>query len=164
MAKFGAVVLIAFTVVGIFYSCSDAYYWMKADKFQVPIQQATDYASQTLSPNQSIVVACPLNFINDDMVWFYLNSKAASQSNVWQYPKLAADAYTPNFNATEFVGLCQQNNTKYVFLYENGANPHYFESSLTPTDVSKMLNDTWRFTFESSFGVEPYRIFVFSFA
>jgi len=163
VAKFAAVVLIAFTVVGIFYSCADAYYWVESDQFQVPVQQATAYASLTLSPNQSIAVACPLNFINDDMVWFYLNQNASSQSHVWQYPKQAVDAYTPNFNTTEFVNLCQQNNTKYVFLYENGKNPQYYESTVAPNDIINLLNATGRFTLQNSFGTEPNRIFVFSF-
>jgi 4-amino-4-deoxy-L-arabinose transferase-like glycosyltransferase len=162
-AKFAAAFLIVFTVGGIFYSCADAYYWVESDQFQVPVQQATVYAAQTLSPNQSIAVACPLNFINDDMVWFYLNSKAPSQSHVWQYPKQAADAYTPNFNTTEFVNLCQQNNTKYVLLYENGKNPQYYESNITPNDIINMLNATGRLMLQSSFGTIPNRIFVFSF-
>ena len=164
VAKFAAAFLIAFTVVGIFCSCADAYYWVESDQFQVPVQQATVYAAQTLSPNQSIAVACPLNFINDDMVWFYLNLKAPSQNRVWQYPKQAADAYTPNFNTTEFVNLCQQNNTKYVFLYENGKNPQYYESTVTPSEIMNMFNATGRFTLQSSFGTIPNRIFVFSFA
>jgi 4-amino-4-deoxy-L-arabinose transferase-like glycosyltransferase len=163
VAKFAAAVLIALTVVGIFYSCADAYYWVESDQFQVPVQEATVFASLTLSPNQSIAVACPLNFINDDMVWFYLNQNAPSQSSVWQYPKQAVDAYTPNFNKTEFVNLCQQNNTKYVLLYENGKNPQYYESTVTPSDITNMLNATGRFTIQSSFGTAPYRIFVFSF-
>jgi hypothetical protein len=163
LAKLAATALIAFTIIGIFYSCSDAYYWVKSDQFQVPVQQATAYASQNLNPNQSIAVVCPLNFLNDDMVWFYLNSQTPSQSPVWQYPKIAADAYTPNFNTTEFVNLCQQKNAKYALLYEKGKNPQYFESNLTPSKIINMLNATGRFTLKSSFGAEPNRIFVFSF-
>jgi 4-amino-4-deoxy-L-arabinose transferase-like glycosyltransferase len=163
VSKIAAATLIAISAVGIFYSCADAYNWVKADQFQVPVQQATDYAAQTLGSNQSIYVICPLNFINDDMVWFYLNLKAPSQSHVWQYPKQAVDAYTPDFNTTEFVNLCQQNNTKYVLLYENGKNPQYYETSLTPTDIINMLNASGRFSLQSSFGAAPDRIFVFSF-
>jgi hypothetical protein len=96
-------------------------------------------------------------------VWFCLNEKAPSQSNVWQYPELAVDAYTPNFNTTEFVNLCQQSNAGYVFLYENGKTGHYFNSTLTELDVFNMLNATGRFTVQANFGTEPHRIFVLSF-
>jgi 4-amino-4-deoxy-L-arabinose transferase-like glycosyltransferase len=163
MVKVAAVVLISFVVVGIFNSCADIFYWTKSDKFQVPIQEATAYAAQTIGPNQSLAVVCPLNFINDDMVWFYLNLKAPSESPVWQYPQQAADAYTPIFNATEFVNLCQRNNTKYVMIYENDKN-RYFESALTPDDIISLLNITGRFALQSTFGLVPKRIFVFSFS
>ena len=45
-----------------------------------------------------------------------------SSNQIWQYPALAVDAYTPNFNITEFVNLCEQNNVKYIILYDYGTN------------------------------------------
>ncbi len=162
-AKIAAGVLVALTVVGVFCSCVDTFYWTKSDQFQVPIQEATVYAAQTMKPNQTIAVVCPLNFINDDMVWFYLNLQAPNESRVWQYPQQAADAYTPNFNVTEFVTLCQQNNTKYALIYENDKN-QYYGSSLTSVEVMASLKATGKFALESCFGVTPHRIFVFSFS
>jgi hypothetical protein len=163
IAKFAAGVLAAIVFVGIFYSIADNFYWTKSDQFQVPIQEATIYAAQTLNPNQSLAVVCPLNLINDDMVWFYLNLQAPSESRVWQYPQQASDAYTPNFNVTEFMNLCQRNNTKYVLIYENNKN-RYFESDLTPDDIITILNTTGRFAIQLTFGFAPKRIFVFSFS
>ena len=163
LAKLSAVFLILLVVVGVFFSCSDAYYWVKSDQFQVPIQDATVYAASTLGPNESLVVVCPVNFINDDMVWFYLNLQAPRENPVWQYPQQAADAYTPRFNATELVSWCRQNNTRRALIYENGKN-QYYGSTLTSADVIVILNATGRFSLQTNFGVTPNRIFVFSFA
>lgn len=164
VAKLTAALLIVFTALGVFYSCFDAYNWVAKDQIQVPIEQATMYAAQTLSPNQSIMVVCPLNFFSKDMVWFYLNAKTPSQNQVWQYPELAVDVYTPNFNTTELMSLCQQHNVKYVLLYEYGMTALYFNTTLTERGIYNMLNSTGRFTFQTSFGTEPNRIFIMSFA
>jgi 4-amino-4-deoxy-L-arabinose transferase-like glycosyltransferase len=161
--KLAAAVLIAFAATGVFFSCLDAYSWVAKDQIQVPIEQATAYAAQTLSPNQSIAIACPLNFLNNDMVWFYLNVKAPSQSEVWQYPKLAVDAYKPDFNLSEFTSLCQQHKAKYVLLYEYGGTARYFQTELTPNDVYNTLIDSGNFTSAASYGDEPKRVFVLTF-
>jgi 4-amino-4-deoxy-L-arabinose transferase-like glycosyltransferase len=162
-AKLGAVLLIGLTFLGVFYSCHDAYSWVSRDQLQVPIEQATEYAGQNLTGNQSIVVVFPLNYLNEYMVWFYLNAVNARPNGVWQYPKLAVDSYTPNLNTTEFINLCQLKNVKYVFLYENGGATTYFNSSLTSSQIYDTLNNTCRFIPDSSFGSAPHRIFVMSF-
>jgi len=162
MAKLAAVCLIAFAVSGIFLSYSDAQNWLSSEQTKLPIEQATAYAAQTLGSNQSIVVACPLNLLNNYLVWFYLNAKTPSQSTVWQYPTQAVDAYTLNFNTSDFVSLCQQNNAKYVFLYEY-SDLNYFNSNLTSSDISTMLTSSGRFVLMDAFGTPPNRIFVFAF-
>ena len=163
-AKLAAVILIAFTATGVYYSCADAYNWVNANQFQVPVEQASYYAAQNLNQNQTLVVACPVNRFTMFMVWFYLNIENPSQnySQTWQYPQLAADAYTPNFNTTDFISLCRERNVKYVLLYEYGWL-QYFNSTMTEKDVYNMLNETGRFTLQNSFGTWPNRIFVFSF-
>jgi hypothetical protein len=163
--RLAAGILIAFTLTGVLYSCVDAYNWVARDQIQLPIEQATNYAAQELSQNQSLVVACPLNRFNKYMVWFYLNVKNPNQdyNQTWQYPQLAVDSYTPNFSTSEFIGLCQQRNVKYVLLYESSGEWQYFNSTLTEQKVYSMLNDTGRFTLEASFGAAPNRIFVFLF-
>ena len=97
------------------------------------------------------------------MVWFYINAKATAQINVWQYPKLAADAYTPSFNTTEFVNLCSQNSVGCVLLCEPGYTNPYFNTTLTPHEVYGLLTETGRFSLEQSFGQEPNQVIVFSF-
>ncbi len=163
--KIAAVLLIAFALAGVFYSCTDAYTWVSEDRIVVPIEQATVFVSQTLSSKQSLVVACPLNLFNEYMVRFYLSTKNPNQnySQTWQYPTEAVDAYTLDFNATEFVSLCQQNTAKYVFLYEYGGL-QYFNSTQTAQTVYNTLNETGRFTLQATFGMQPNRVFVFLFS
>ena len=45
-------------------------------------------------------------------------------------PQLPVDTYTPNFNITEFINLCKQDNVKYVFTYEYGGTVPYFNTTL----------------------------------
>lgn len=161
-AKLAATLLVVLTATGIFYSCSDAYSWVAQDQLQVPIEQASQYAAQNLNGNQSVVVVFPLNYLNEYMVWFYLNAHAPQENSVWQYPQLAVDSYTPALNTTEFIDLCQQRNVQYVFLYESGAFS-YFNTTLTSGDVYTMLSNTDRFTSQATFGAEPHRIFVLTF-
>ena len=73
--KLAAALLIAFAVGSVTYSCFDAYRFVATDTFPMPIEQAVNYAAQTLNPNQTILVACPVNRFNQLMVWFYLNEK-----------------------------------------------------------------------------------------
>jgi 4-amino-4-deoxy-L-arabinose transferase-like glycosyltransferase len=162
IVKFAAVCLIVFALSGIFLSFSDAQNWLSTEQQKLPIEQATAYASQTLGSNQSIAVACPLNLMNNYLVWFYLNAKNPSQGTVWQYPTQAVDAYTPSFSTTNFINMCQQNNAKYVFLYEYGGL-NYFNSNLTSNDISAMLIDSGRFVLVDTFGNPPNLIFVFAF-
>jgi 4-amino-4-deoxy-L-arabinose transferase-like glycosyltransferase len=163
--RLAAVALIALTSVGVVYSCVDAYTWVANDQIQVPVEQATNYASQGLMANQTLVVACPVNRFNRFMIWFYLNIKNPNEdyNQTWQYPQLATDAYTPNFNVSEFAGLCQERNVKYVLIYEF-SGIRYFNSTLTQQQVCSMLNETGRFTIQATFGIAPERIFVLSFS
>ncbi len=162
LAKVAAVSLIAFTVVGLTFSYFDTQSFLSTAPPSLPIDEAAAYAAQTLGSNQSIAIACPTNLISNYTVWFYLIAKGPSQSTVWQYPGQAADAYMPDFNATEFISLCQQHNTKYVFLYEY-ENLNYFDSNINASSISAMLIATNKFKLTESFGTEPDRIFVFSF-
>ncbi len=163
--KLAAILLIVFTASGVYFSCADAYTWVNANQFQVPVDQATYFAAKDLAQNQTIVVACPTNRFTMFMVWFYLNIKNPNQNynQTWQYPQLAADAYTPSFNPTEFITLCQEHNVKYVLLYEYGWL-QYFNSTMTEKEVYNMLNETGHFTQQASFGNWPNKIFVLSFS
>ncbi len=164
--KLAASFLIVFAVGGLVYSCFDAYSFVAADQLQLPIEQATDYAAQTLSQNQKILVSCAVNRFNEFMVRFYLNNKTPNLNwnQTLQYPLLAVDAFTPNFNITELVLLCQQNNVRYVMLFEYGETTPFFNSTLTEQEVFGLLNQTGRFTLQTSLGIAPNRIFILSFA
>jgi 4-amino-4-deoxy-L-arabinose transferase-like glycosyltransferase len=163
LAKFAAAMLIVFTITGVSYSSYNAYSWMERDQIQAPIEEATAYAAQDLSQNQSLMVVCPLNYFNKAMVWFYLNAETIHQNNVTQYPKFAVDAYVPDFNVTELIDLCEGNNTRYVLLYEYETPRTYYDSTLTAQQVYDILISTGRFTLQASIGTDPRRIFVMSF-
>jgi 4-amino-4-deoxy-L-arabinose transferase-like glycosyltransferase len=163
-AKVAAAFLIVFSATGFYFSVSDAYTWAAQGQPQIPIQQATEYAASITKNNESILVLCPYNLFNKDMVWFHLNAKNPSQTQVYQYPELAVDAYKPEFNSTELITYCQANGTKAVMLYEYGGNTAYYDSNLTEIGVFAMLNDTGRFSLQNSFGQAPNRILVLSFS
>jgi hypothetical protein len=164
-SKVLAAILICFAVAGVFLSCADAYNWVNQTKVSTPIEQAVNYAAQNLTENQSVAVVCPLNRFNQYMVRYYLNIKDPSLdfSKAWQYPAEAVDAYVPNFNISEFTLLCQQHDAKYILLYESSQRP-YFNTNLTAQTIYDMLNDASWFRLQKTFGSEPERIFVFSFA
>jgi len=163
IAKLSAGFLIVFVVAGVFYSAVDAYVWVSADQIQVPTEDTANYISQRSLVNGSVLVLCPFNRFNKDIILFYLNSKSASPTQVYQYPTLAVDAYPPDFNITELVSYCQTNDTKYVLLYEYESTPTYYGSNLNEQALYTILNDTGKFSLEVSFGVAPRRMFVFSF-
>jgi|WetSurMetagenome_2_1015567.scaffolds.fasta_scaffold00596_11 4-amino-4-deoxy-L-arabinose transferase-like glycosyltransferase len=156
--------LVTLALTGIFLSCADSYTWVSEDRLDVPIEQATSFALQGLRDNQTLVVACPLNFFNEGMVSFYLSAKNPNQkyNQVWQYPALAVDAYTLDFNVTQFTSLCQQQNVKYILLYEF-KGLRYFNSSFTAQIVFDSLFESDRFSEKASFGNSPNRIFILSF-
>ncbi len=163
-AKIIGGLLVALVLTGVYYSFVSAYNWQVQTGFQVPVEQATFFASQNLNQNQSLVVACPVNSFNEQMVWLYMSMKNPNQryNQILQYPALAADAYSPDFNISQFVILCQQHNAKYVLIYEFG-DLQYFSSTLTQQQVCSSLNRTGEFTLQATFGTQPNRVFVYSY-
>jgi 4-amino-4-deoxy-L-arabinose transferase-like glycosyltransferase len=161
--KASAVALIALTLVVVGFSCNDAYTWAGQGQPQIPIPQAVDYAASITQPGRSILVLCPYNLFNNDMVWFYLNKEEPSHIPVYQYPQLAVDAYQPQFSIAELLSFCRANQTQTLLLYEYGGNIRYFDSDLTQHAVFTMLNSTGSFTLLNTFGEAPSRIFVLSF-
>jgi 4-amino-4-deoxy-L-arabinose transferase-like glycosyltransferase len=161
--QIAAGLLIAFLAVSVAYSSVEAYQMVARDQIHVPTQEATDYAASHMQQNQSIMVLCAFNFFNKDMVEFYLQANGSRQNQVFQYPELPIDAFTPNFNVTELIGQCQKNNVKYVLLYEYGGDIKYFDSNLTAMKVYTMLYESGRFTDEYRVGTSPRTITIFSF-
>jgi hypothetical protein len=114
------------------------------DQIHIPIDEATNYLASHLSQNQSAVIVCASNLLDQDMFRFYLPANM-SKDQIWQYPDLAVDAFTPNFNITEFVGLCQQRNVKYIILFDYGPHTQFFNTTLDYTQVETMIYNTHRF-------------------
>jgi 4-amino-4-deoxy-L-arabinose transferase-like glycosyltransferase len=177
LVHIAAGLLLAFTLVGAAYSVSDAYSWVAKDQIYIPVQEATDYAAAHLAPNESIMVMCAQNLFSMDMVRFYINAQGKNNLVV-QYPALPVDTYTPDFNITEFVQECRQNNVKYVFTYEFGGDVPYFNTTLSLMGVYEMLYESGKFQYLSgnamiedlvkqglipAFGTNPRRIFILTF-
>lgn len=114
------------------------------DQIHVPFEETTNYLASHMSLNQSAVLVCATNIVNQDMFRFYLPANM-SKYQIWQYPALAVDAFTPNFDITEFVGLCQQHNAKYIILFDYGPNRQFFNTTLDYTQVMTMIYDSGRF-------------------
>jgi hypothetical protein len=163
LVKLGAGALVVFTVATAAYSFYDGYQWAARYVIHIPIREATNYTAARLSQNDSIAVLCPNNSFNDDMVSFYLEANASMQNDVWQYPLLAVDAFTPDFNVTTLISSCQKKNTKFLLLYEYGQTAPYFNTTLTTVQVWETMNRTGRFSYVTYFGISPRAIYVLSF-
>jgi 4-amino-4-deoxy-L-arabinose transferase-like glycosyltransferase len=164
--KVVAVILIVFVSMSTAYSINDAYTIVKQNDFNIEIQQATAYAATNISDSQSIMILCPYNFFSQDMVSFYLWADGKPQIRTYQYPALAVDTYTPTFNITEFIGLCKQNNVKYIFTYEYGGTVPYFNTTMSLVDIYIQIYDSKNFTGispEETFGQNPRRILLLEF-
>ncbi len=164
--KFAAGLFIVFLAVAMVYSVDDTYRWVAQDNIQIDIQEATTYAISHEDANQSIMVLCPFNYFSQDMVNFYLLADGENQIQTYQYPQQPVDAYTPSFNITEFIRLCQQNNVKFVFTYEYGGTVPYFNTTLNLMQIYTQLYASGNFSKispEATFGSDPRRIFILNF-
>lgn len=151
------------------YSAYNAYEMTARDQIQIPVQKATEYIAGNITVNQSAVLLCPFNLLSQDMFRFYLPSNISTEQ-IWQYPNLAVDAFTPNFNITEFTDLCVQRHVKYVILYDFGPHTTFFNSTLDYTQVVQMLYSTQRFGVSDDqpfwgdfYGDHGYRLFLVRF-
>ncbi len=100
------------------------------------------------------------------MVKFFLEAKETKNNSVWQYPKLPVDTYTPNFDITEFISLCEERNTKFVFFYEHGDTIPFFNTTLSLSEIKLDIFESGRFTLlEGSvyFGSPPNTVYVSTF-
>jgi len=165
-AKVAAGLFTTFLAVGVVFSVKDAYDGVAKYQIHIDIEGATKYAYNRLNQNESIMLLCPFNLFNQDMVRFYLWADGTRKNQVHQYPELPVDTYTPNFNITELIGLCKQRNVKYVFTYEFGGVVPYFNTTLNLQKIYIMLYDSGNFTHisdDATFGSNPRRIFILTF-
>jgi 4-amino-4-deoxy-L-arabinose transferase-like glycosyltransferase len=163
--KIAATLLIVLTAAAVVYSSYEAYQMTARDQIHIPVEETANYLASHMNLNESAVVVCAFNLLSQDMLRLYLPANMSSDQ-IWQYPTLAVDAFTPNFNITELVNLCEQRNVKYAILYDYGADTPFFNTTLTYTNVTRLLYDSGRFGFtgdEPFFGDMPYRTFLAGF-
>ncbi len=163
--KLAAALFIFLAASTIVYSANDAYQMTARDETSIPIAQTTAYLASHLSSNQSAVLVCSFNLVDQDMFRFYLPA-TMSPDQIWQYPSLAVDAYTMNFNITQFVNLCEERNVKYLILYDYGSNTQFYNTTLTYAGILQMIYSTGRFgvpTDQPFFGQMPNRLFLVRF-
>ena len=166
LAKFAAAGLIALTVFGVAYSYIDTYNWVKtSNAWDPPVKQTTDYVATKLNGNESVVVLCPVNVVNGDIIRFYLYSANPNQQPlIWQYPNTDMDTHYASFNTDELIDLCRVNSAKYLLLYEYGETYPYYNTALTMSEVNRLLMNTQNFTLQTSLGNYPQKIFVYTFS
>lgn len=165
-AKIAAGLFIVLIAGAMVYSINDAYSFVNRYNIKIELEPATVYAMNRMNNNESIMVLAPFNFFSQDMVNFYLWRYGNRQIQTYQYPALPVDTYTPNFNITEFINLCGQNNVKYVFTYENGGTVPYFNTTLNLMEIYTQLYNSGNFSEisdEATFGSNPRRILILTF-
>ncbi len=167
--KAAAATFIILIAGAVAYSGYEAYQMTVRDQINIPVKDATAYLVSHLDGNQSAVLVCSFNLLSQDMFRFYLPVNMSSDQ-IWQYPALAVDAFTANFNITEFVNLCVERNVKYIILYDFGEHAEFFNSTLDYTQVRQMLYETNRFGDPADqpfwgdfYGNMGYRIFLVRF-
>jgi 4-amino-4-deoxy-L-arabinose transferase-like glycosyltransferase len=167
--KLAAAFFIIIIVSAVVYSSYEAYQMTERDQIHIPIQEATEYLAGHLGQNQSAVLVCAFNLLDQDMFRFYLPSNM-SREQIWQYPALAVDAFMPNFNVTEFVDLCQTHNVKYIILFDYGIHTQFFNTTLDYTQVETLIYNTGMFGdpqdqpfWGDFYGNMGYRIFLVRF-
>ncbi len=167
--KLAAAFFIIIIASAVVYSSYEAYQMTERDQIHIPIQEATEYLAGHLGQNQSAVLVCAFNLLDQDMFRFYLPSNM-SREQIWQYPALAVDAFTPNFNVTEFVDLCQTHNVKYIILFDYGIHTQFFNTTLDYTQVETLIYNTGMFGdpqdqpfWGDFYGNMGYRIFLVRF-
>lgn len=164
--KIAAGLIIGFLFVSIGYSVSDIYHNVKENSITIEIKQATDYIITKDDSNASIMVLCPFNYFNQDMVKFYLWAGGKPQIQTYQYPTLPVDTYTPKFNITEFITLCKQYNVKFIYTYENGGTTPYFNTTLNLVDIYIKIYESKAFSeisAQTTFGETPRRVILLTF-
>ncbi len=163
--KIAGVIFIVVVASAIIFSGYESYQMTARDQIHIPIEETANYVASHMNQNESAVIVCAFNLLNQEMFWFYLPENM-SQDQIWQYPELAVDSFTPDFNITEFVSLCEQRNVKYAILYDYGAESPFYNTTLTYSNVSLLLFESGRFGGtgdEPFFGDMPYRTFLAGF-
>lgn len=162
LTKVAAAALVVAVSVSVVYSSWEAYVWIEFDHVNIPVEEATRYVVERVTPDEKIVVLCAGNYFSADMVEYYLLVSDPNQEQPTQYPELAADAYKPSFNFTYLIETSEKTNVKYLMLFEHG-NITFYETDLRSHDVLEAMLETERFVVEKEFGTFPRRIYILRF-
>jgi hypothetical protein len=167
LVKVVSLVMSVMVVGAMVYSVYDTYHFVSGQQVTVDINGAVNYVAVNIESGRSVMVLCPSNHFNFDVVQFYLWTYGDNGTEVLQYPFLPVDTYTPDFNVIELVDLCKVNNVQYVLLFEYGdVYRPYFGTELNCYKVYEQLYFSGSFaevTEEHVFGVSPRQIFVITF-
>jgi len=166
LAKTAGVVMAVMVSGAMLYSIYDAYSYTSQMHITIDIKGATDYVYPHMEPDKSIMLLCPFNFFSADMIEFYLLAKGERNIDIYQYPDLPVDTYTPTFDIDEFISQCNQYNVQYVFTYELGGIVPYYNTTLNLQQIYAQLYASGNFTHitdEQTFGTNPRRIFILNF-
>jgi hypothetical protein len=161
--KAAGLVLVVALAGAMAYSIYDCYNYVDNYDIKIPIEEATNYAYYNMNHNNSIMVLCPFDLFDREMVRFYLWQDGDNDVPVFQYPRQAVDAYTINFNITELTAVCKQLNVQYVFTYEYGGTVPYYNTTLNLQQIYQQLYASGNFTHiteNATFGQNPRRIFI----
>ncbi len=164
--KVAAGVLVGLTAFAMVYSVYDAYSVVSYYDIQIPLEPATLYALNHMENNQTIMVMCPFNFFSQDMIKFYLAKNGNDQIRVLQYPELPVDTYTLNFNITQLISQCKENNVIFLFTYEYGGTALYYNTTLNLQQLYEQIYSSGNFSeisSEATFGTNPRRILLLTF-
>jgi 4-amino-4-deoxy-L-arabinose transferase-like glycosyltransferase len=166
IVQVASVILAVIALIGTLYSVAEAVNWVANEQLMLPLEDVTAYVAKRIALGENVLVLMPFNVFGAGMVQFHFYSHPSVTAQVYQYPANPVDTYTPTFNLTELIVLCQQNNVKYVLVDEyGGADYHYFNTTLNFADVNATLTSSERFKLEPvSFWQEPARIFIFTFS
>ena len=163
LAKFSVAVFALFLFVMVFASAVDSYGWVASDSVYVPLAETIHYVAGGLEGcNQSVMLLCGVNMVNQKALSFYLSAYEDKSNSVLLYPLEPVDAYPPNFNISLLVDQCLSCDVKYLVIYEN-KDVHYYDSNLTVVSVIEMMMQTGFVSYQTCFGKQPDRVFVFEF-
>lgn len=165
LTKIVAVVFSILIIGAVVYSGYNAYQMTNRDQVHIPIEEATNYAIAKMNESDAIMIVYPFNLLNVDMMKFYI--WAQDRNNfVYQYPELPVDVYTPNFNVTQLITLCELHNVKYLILYDFEAYAAYYNISFTESNITTIIYESHRFGNQSDqqiFGNPPHRLILLQF-
>jgi len=167
--KLASIAFIVIIIGAVAYSGYSAYEMTVRDQIHIPVKESTAYLAANMTQTESAALVCSFNLLNQDMFRFYLPANMSSEQ-VWQYPELAVDTFTPDFDIDEFVDLCVERNVKYIILYDFGVYTQFFNTTLDYTAVRQMIFETGRFDdpkerpfWGEYYGWYGYRIFLVRF-